>query len=283
MCSHRALLAAETSSLRSLLSVLTRHTDTRTHTHAHTHTRTHTHFPLQYIGTCAFGYIVGSVTTLIMHEDKVAVMVREKIENISAYMSLRALPDELQERVKQYFDTAWRAKTIFDENAILGELPSYLRDEIVGIAYRDLVVDAPMLRGLPSTHLTELVMRLHPQRVLPSQVVTRRGEIGASMYIVSEGLLRVFFADTYAEGAVELLAGLDSVSPGFGEVDASVSLYVTERLTAIGPLPGFLRARGVVGRTLWAMLSEQQRKEVRRLDPTYAVTREEVTAVSFIF
>jgi hypothetical protein len=224
---------------------------------------------VMYIGTCAFGYIVGSVTSIIMHEDKVAVMVKEKIENISAYMSLRMLPQELQERVKQYYDTAWRQKTVFDENTILRELPSYLRNEVVGIAYRDLVVDVPMLRNLPPTYLTEIVMRLHPERVLPSQVVIRRAEIGSTMYIVSEGLLRVYTTDTFTDGAISFLTGANAVTPGLGVIDEAVKAHVLVRLEESGPIPEFLRHRGVVDGTLWAILTPEQRREVAALDPAH--------------
>jgi CRP-like cAMP-binding protein len=44
-----------------------------------------------FIGTCSFGYIVGSVTSVIMEEDRGATLVREKIDEISSYMRSRKL------------------------------------------------------------------------------------------------------------------------------------------------------------------------------------------------
>ena len=152
---------------------------------------------IMFVGTCAFGYIVGSVTAVLMDEDRVHTMIREKIDEISSYMRSRGLSRPLQERVREYFDFVWQTNTIFDEHTLLEELPSFLRDEVVNEAYGDLVDAVPMLQDLAPSELTSLMMRLNPLRVLPSQVIVRRGELGTEMYIVSGGLLRTYFEPDY--------------------------------------------------------------------------------------
>jgi CRP-like cAMP-binding protein len=91
----------------------------------------------------------------------------------------------------------WQTNTVFDEHALLEELPPFLRDEVVNEAYGDLVDAVPMLQNLAPSELTSLMVRLHPLRVLPSQVIVRRGELGTEMYIVSGGLLRTYFEPNY--------------------------------------------------------------------------------------
>ena len=152
---------------------------------------------VMFVSTCAFGYIVGSVTAVLMDEDRVHTMIREKIDEISSYMRSRGLSRPLQERVREYFDFVWQTNTIFDEHSMLEELPPFLRDEVVHEAYGDLVNAVPMLQNLAPSELTSLMVRLQPLRVLPSQVIVRRGELGTEMYIVSGGLLRTYFEPDY--------------------------------------------------------------------------------------
>ena len=73
---------------------------------------------------------------------------------------------------------------------ILHDMPVFLRDEAVGEAYGGLVKDVSLLSRLPPSMLSVLVMRLTPQRVMPTQLVTRQDEVGSDMYIVTHGLLR---------------------------------------------------------------------------------------------
>ena len=193
-------------------------------------------------------------------------LVHPSLQHISAYMSLRRLPQGLQLRVKEYYNSMWKQKTVFDENAILRELPSFLREEIVGAAYERLVDDVPMLHNLPVSHLTHLVMRLAPQQVLATQTVVRRGELGDSMYIVSEGLLRVHFSDMYADGAVDLLTGAIDVVPGLGHVSDAVSEYTSARLREAGEIPHYFRKCSVVDYALWTLLSPQQRAKLTTFD-----------------
>ena len=144
-----------------------------------------------YIGTCVLGFVVGNVTTIVMEEDRDATQLRERVAELGAYMRRRGLSVPLMERVREHYDHKWKMTTIFDETAILEELPAFLRDEVIAESYSDLVRDVPMLASLSSTALSVVIMALKPQRVLPTQVIVRKGEIGSCMYIVASGLLKV--------------------------------------------------------------------------------------------
>ena len=144
-----------------------------------------------YIGTCILGFVVGNVTTIVMEEDRDATQLRERVDELGSYMRRRGLSVPLMERVREHYDHKWKTTTIFDETAILEELPSFLRDEVIAESYVDLVRDVPMLASLSPTALSVVIMALKPQRVLPTQVIVRKGGIGSEMFIVASGLLKV--------------------------------------------------------------------------------------------
>ena len=77
-----------------------------------------------YVGTIAFGWIIGNVTAIVMEEDRVTFTVQQKISELSSYMQQRQLSRPLRKRIAQFYDTKWKASTVFDEAAVLLELPS---------------------------------------------------------------------------------------------------------------------------------------------------------------
>ena len=143
-----------------------------------------------YIGTVAFGYIIGMVTSVVMSEDRVTVTVRDNIEGIASYLRSRKTSHSLRERIREFFDNRWKTSTVFDERSILNDMPIFLRDEAVQEAYGPMVKDVPILSRLSPTMLSTLVLRMMPERVMPTQLVVKQGEIGTQLYIVTEGLLR---------------------------------------------------------------------------------------------
>ena len=148
-----------------------------------------------YVGTIAFGWIIGNVTAIVMEEDRVTFTVKTKISELSSYMQQRQLSRPLRKRIAQYYDTKWKSSTVFDEASVLLELPSYLRDELVAESYIPLIKDVPMLRVLPPSMLAIIMTKLKAQRVLETQVVITKGSIGTEMFIITAGLLRVWYDD----------------------------------------------------------------------------------------
>ena len=143
-----------------------------------------------YIGTVAFGYIIGMVTSVVMSEDRVTVTVRDNIEGIASYLRSRKTSHSLRERIREFFDNRWKTNTVFNEREILNDMPIFLRDEAVQEAYGPMVKGVPVLSRLPPSMLSTLVLRMTPERVMPTQLVIRQGDIGTHMYIVTDGLLR---------------------------------------------------------------------------------------------
>jgi hypothetical protein len=58
-----------------------------------------------YVGTIAFGWIIGNVTAIVMEEDRVTFTVQQKIAELSSYMQQRQLSRPLRKRIAQFYDT----------------------------------------------------------------------------------------------------------------------------------------------------------------------------------
>ena len=51
-----------------------------------------------------FGYIIGSLTSILSREDRSRVMLSEKIDEITSYMNSRGIDGLLQKRVVAFYD-----------------------------------------------------------------------------------------------------------------------------------------------------------------------------------
>jgi CRP-like cAMP-binding protein len=70
----------------------------------------------------------------------------------------------------------------------------------------NLVLAAPLFRGLNINTLLAIIMQLKSQLVLPGEVVVRQGTVGDRLFLVYRGKLKVF-QDTFKDGNTHSLRG----------------------------------------------------------------------------
>tara|TARA_B110000305_G_scaffold232485_1_gene287526 strand:+ start:592 stop:951 length:360 start_codon:yes stop_codon:yes gene_type:complete len=82
---------------------------------------------IQFIGTLVFAYIMANINSVIQTEDITAMTIKRKIGELNEYMTHRNLAPNLQQRIKKHYEYQWKRTTIYDEEAILSNLPPFLR------------------------------------------------------------------------------------------------------------------------------------------------------------
>jgi hypothetical protein len=81
-------------------------------------------------GALVFGYVVGSMASLVGKLDVGATKYREKITEVKQYMIDKQLPKTFQKKVLRYHELFLSHKSVFDEEAILSELSGSLKLEV---------------------------------------------------------------------------------------------------------------------------------------------------------
>jgi hypothetical protein len=144
-----------------------------------------------FMGTCAFGFITGTVSSIMAHGNETAQLIRKKMKEINYYMQYRKLSKDLQEKVRDHFSYAWKRKTVYDERVIMDELPAYLKTELALHLNADLVQAVPFLRDMGPDCCVLLVLRLRPLQMPPKQYIFKKGARGREMYFISNGDVEV--------------------------------------------------------------------------------------------
>jgi len=151
---------------------------------------------IQFIGTLAFAYIMANINSVIQTEDLTAMTIKRKIGELNEYMIHRNLSPDLQRRIKSHYEYQWKRTTIYDEEAILDNLPPFLRMDVACSLNLDLIQNVPVLSCLGDDCMAVLVTKLKPLQLIPNEICIAKGHIGHEMYFISDGILDVYLEYT---------------------------------------------------------------------------------------
>ncbi|CAF1329867.1 unnamed protein product, partial [Didymodactylos carnosus] len=138
-----------------------------------------------------FATIMGHVASIVANLSNARKDFQAKLDAVKTYMSLRRLPNNLEDRVIRWFDYLWMSHKSVDDNHVLSLLPYKLRAEIAIHVHLDTLKRVEIFQNTEAGFLNELVLRLKPVLFSPGDFICRKGEVGKEMYIVNRGKLHV--------------------------------------------------------------------------------------------
>eukprot|EP00638_Chattonella_subsalsa_P017858 CAMPEP_0117892766 /NCGR_PEP_ID=MMETSP0950-20121206/24879_1 /TAXON_ID=44440 /ORGANISM="Chattonella subsalsa, Strain CCMP2191" /LENGTH=934 /DNA_ID=CAMNT_0005752803 /DNA_START=122 /DNA_END=2927 /DNA_ORIENTATION=- len=144
------------------------------------------------LGTCLFGYIIGNVASVMTHEDETAVLIRNKIQSVTAYMRYREFPRSLANKIQRHYEYSWKRTQVYNEEEILLELPTTVRTEVALYIHRETIMKVPFLKELGEDVIPMLVLKLKPINASPRDVIIKEDYFGEEMYFVVEGECKMF-------------------------------------------------------------------------------------------
>eukprot|EP01029_Cantina_marsupialis_P023538 TRINITY_DN5898_c0_g1_i3.p1 TRINITY_DN5898_c0_g1~~TRINITY_DN5898_c0_g1_i3.p1 ORF type:complete len:906 (+),score=275.51 TRINITY_DN5898_c0_g1_i3:605-3322(+) len=139
------------------------------------------------IGATTFGYIVGSMASLVGKLHETSARMTERLSFIKEYMRERRLSPDLQNRVLKHFEFFLSRTSVFDEDKILHELNDSLRTDVVLFLNRDIITKIPFFDDQNKCFISYVVSKLMPQFCVPREFIIREGEQGTQMYFLVKG------------------------------------------------------------------------------------------------
>ena len=146
---------------------------------------------IMIVGAGFFGFILANMANLVSKLDAHAQRYHDKMDAMRSYMKNRNLPKELQQRIQRYYKHYLDQKTAFDERELLGELSTFLRQEVALCIINETIYSIPFFRERDPHFLAQLLTVLNPLTCGEGDFVIQKGEEGREMYIVISGLMEV--------------------------------------------------------------------------------------------
>ncbi|UJR08291.1 hypothetical protein I4U23_012562 [Adineta vaga] len=196
-----------------------------------------------------FATIMGHVASIVSNLGNARKEFQAKLDAVKTYMSLRRVPNNLEDRVIRWFDYLWMSHKSVDDNHVLSLLPYKLRAEIAIHVHLDTLKRVEIFQNTEAGFLNELVLRLKPVLFSPDDFICRKGEVGKEMYIVNRGKLHVM-----ADNNKTVLATLKAGSY-FGEISI-LNMGSGNRRTASVRSVGYSDLFCLSKEDLWEVLKE---------------------------
>ena len=143
------------------------------------------------IGCAFFAWSTGTITSILTGQDHCVRRFREKLEEVSEFLSARDLPQDVQERVKSFYMLKFPTMRIYDEERVLCDLPYGLQKQVRLELFKDVIALAPMFYGVSSSLHAQLCMYLMPTYKTEGMEITTEGELPDGLYITRFGLVSV--------------------------------------------------------------------------------------------
>jgi voltage-gated potassium channel len=169
------------------------------------------------LGIAVYAYIIGNIATIVANLDPARSRFFERMKQVDAFMHYRRIPQDLRDRMRDFYRYRWDQRLEYDESGILNDLPPGLRADVATFLKRDLIQRVPLFSGASEEFIREVALQMRPIVVMPGDTIVNAGETGREMYFISRGEVDVHAAD---DGRI-----LNTLSDGdyFGEIAVILS------------------------------------------------------------
>ncbi|RQM22402.1 hypothetical protein B5M09_008796 [Aphanomyces astaci] len=153
------------------------------------------------IGVSMFGYVIGNITSLVDNINASSRMQSQHITTLKEYVIVRNLPKHtalwnylLGKRVLDHFEYLYRHRSVFDEGAILTNLPTGMRNDVVHHVLHKMI---SRIHFLSTCHheglVADLAVAMQPFFCVQDEAVYVQQDMAAHVFFILKGIRKSIF------------------------------------------------------------------------------------------
>ncbi len=146
---------------------------------------------VMFFGVGFYGFIVSRISTFLFQNDRRSEAHNEKMDHLTAFLHHYRIPGNLRQEVFSFYEHRLLAKMNDEEEEILTELPSGLKNEIQTYLNIAPLSRTLIFKGCSEACLKDAAHSLQRKVVNPKEMIINRGDVGYEMYIIAHGSVRV--------------------------------------------------------------------------------------------
>ncbi|GMH76025.1 hypothetical protein TrST_g9428 [Triparma strigata] len=160
---------------------------------------------VEIVGAGCFGFIISTTTQIVETMSPETRIRKNELELIHEYSKFRALPSGMTRRIKKHFEYLYTQKSVFDELAVLRQLPVGMRVDLTLTVHSAKVEKLhKIFENLDHHFVAELILVLRPFFMHVGETIRVDGFVPDQVYVVNSGHLQVL----RPEGGSWIIAGL---------------------------------------------------------------------------
>lgn len=141
------------------------------------------------LGSLVLAVVFGNVAMLVANFYSNSTSYQRKMERVFNTMNKMELPQELRDRIHQYYEHLWLEYECLDGDIVqFAKRLTYSLEVEVGLfKYMDLVENVPFWKECSPDFITQLVLSLDVRVYLPDDYIIRKGETGEQLFMINKG------------------------------------------------------------------------------------------------
>jgi CRP-like cAMP-binding protein len=188
------------------------------------------------VGGGFYGYVVGTITSMVSNADLNASAYYDRMELIHAWLTHHKLPLPMKRTLRRYFKVYLSEKSALNEADIWHDLSPELQKDVGEYIIHEDIKANPLFDGLGIGTVVRLQAILQRVIVFAGRQITIAGEAGTAMYIMTAGSCELSHSSGHPH-AIKLGAGQsfgEEILLGFAEnYEYTVTVLERARLEMI--------------------------------------------------
>ncbi|KAF5890563.1 potassium voltage-gated channel subfamily H member 4-like, partial [Clarias magur] len=142
------------------------------------------------IGALMHAVVFGNVTAIIQRMYSRRSLYHTRMKDLKDFIRVHRLPQQLKQRMLEYFQTTWSVNNGIDANELLHDFPDELRADIAMHLNKD-ILQLPVFEGASRGCLRSLSLHIKTTFCAPGEYLIRQGDALHANYFVCSGSLEV--------------------------------------------------------------------------------------------
>ncbi|XP_062859375.1 potassium voltage-gated channel subfamily H member 4 isoform X2 [Trichomycterus rosablanca] len=142
------------------------------------------------IGALMHAVVFGNVTAIIQRMYSRRSLYHTRMKDLKDFIRVHRLPQQLKQRMLEYFQTTWSVNNGIDANQLLHDFPDELRADIAMHLNKD-ILQLPLFEGASRGCLRSLSLHIKTSFCAPGEYLIRQGDALHANYFVCSGSLEV--------------------------------------------------------------------------------------------
>uniref|UniRef100_A0A8C1WXX2 Voltage-gated delayed rectifier potassium channel KCNH4 n=1 Tax=Cyprinus carpio TaxID=7962 RepID=A0A8C1WXX2_CYPCA len=142
------------------------------------------------IGALMHAVVFGNVTAIIQRMYSRRSLYHTRMKDLKDFIRVHRLPQQLKQRMLEYFQTTWSVNNGIDVNELLHDFPDELRADIAMHLNKD-ILQLPVFEGASRGCLRSLSLHIKTTFCTPGEYLIRQGDALQANYFVCSGSLEV--------------------------------------------------------------------------------------------
>ncbi|NXA40929.1 KCNH4 protein, partial [Eudromia elegans] len=142
------------------------------------------------IGALMHAVVFGNVTAIIQRMYSRRSLYHTRMKDLKDFIRVHRLPQQLKQRMLEYFQTTWSVNNGIDANELLHDFPDELRADVAMHLHKD-ILRLPVFETASRGCLRSLSLHIKTSFCAPGEYLLRQGDALQADYFVCSGSLEV--------------------------------------------------------------------------------------------